>query len=160
MFESHEKLADDIRSLLSALRETGGGGRYACLLEPRGVSLEDAEPGRPSPWALRQFLERHAAGILAIPVSLHGGSAMDDLFGDWEQDAFFLAVVNGRVAVVVACPDPAALEERGQKLLRVVVDRLLRYNSAWRQDERGRGLFFSRPRLDTVVIARPDGPTG
>jgi hypothetical protein len=28
-------------------------------------------------------------------------------------------------------------------------------NPAWRLDARGRGLFFGRARLDTVVIGRP-----
>jgi hypothetical protein len=31
---------------------------------------------------------------------------------------------------------------------------MVRYNSAWRMDEKGRGLFFTRPRLDTVVVGR------
>ena len=63
--------------------------------------------------------------------------------------------MNGRVAVVVACPDPEALEKEAGRLLKVLVDRMIRYNAAWRADEKGRGLFFSRPRLDTVVVPLP-----
>ena len=47
------------------------------------------------------------------------------------------------------------LSAQGEKLLHALVDRLLRYNSAWRLDEKGRGLFFGSPRLDVVVVGRP-----
>ena len=30
-------------------------------------------------------------------------------------------------------------------------------NPAWRNDEKGRGIFFGSPRLDTVLIPRPEG---
>jgi hypothetical protein len=65
--------------------------------------------------------------------------------------------VNGRVAVVVATPNPATLKDESERLVKVLVDRLVRYNTAWRADERGRGLFFSTPRLDTVVVEKPEG---
>lgn len=160
MFESHEKLADEIRRLLGALRVLGDG-RYACLLEPRGgVLFDDADPEANPPWALRQFLERRTKALFAIPAQLVSEAGVEeDAFAEWEDDGFFLVFVNGRVAVVVACPDPEALEKEAGRLLKVLVDRMIRYNAAWRADEKGRGLFFSRPRLDTVVVPRPASET-
>jgi hypothetical protein len=64
-------------------------------------------------------------------------------------------VLNGRVGVLVACADAARLEAEAGRLLKTLADRLLRLNGSWRLDERGRGLFFGSPRLDTVVIPRP-----
>jgi hypothetical protein len=154
MFETRGTLAEEIRGLLSALRGLGGG-RYACLLEPGGILFEDKDADAPAPWALRRFLEEHSAAVFAIPGTLHSEAPMNDAFAEWEDDGFFLAFVNGRVAVVVACPDPGTLEAQAGRLLKALVDRLIRYNPAWRADERGRGLFFSRPRLDTVVIGQP-----
>jgi hypothetical protein len=153
LFETRGKLADDIRGLLGRLRHLSGG-RYACLLEPRGVLFEEADDAEGPPWTLRRFLEQHAAEVFAIPGSLHSEAPMEDAFAEWDKDAFYLAFVNGRVAVVVACADPGVLEARGGRLIKALVDRLIRYNPAWRADERGRGLFFSRPRLDTVVVGR------
>jgi len=151
MFETRETLAGEIRGLVASLRGLGGG-RYACVLERKGVLFEDEDAEVPAPWALRRFLEQHAAAVFAIPGTLRTEVPIDDAFAEWEEDAFFLAFVNGRVAVVVACPDPGALEAQAGRLLKALVDRLIRYNPAWRADERGRGLFLSRPRLDTVVI--------
>jgi hypothetical protein len=156
VFESQGRLAEDVRRLLRALREIGAG-RYACLLEPRGILFEDADPEGTAPWPLRRFLEQRTGVLFAIPGALHSGAEMEDTFADWEEDGFLLVFVNGRVGIVVACPDPARLEKEGQKVLKVLVDRLIRYNSAWRADERGRGFFFSRPRLDTVVVGRQAG---
>jgi hypothetical protein len=79
---------------------------------------------------------------------------MDDLFADWAAEEFFLAFLNGRVGVLVACPDAQGLQDRSGRLLKALADRLLRMNPAWRVDEKGRGLFFGSPRLDTVVIGR------
>ncbi len=156
MFESHEKLASEIQNLLGALRALGDG-RYACLLEPRGgVLFDDTDPAANPPWPLRQFLERRTKALFAIPAQLVSEAGVEeDAFAEWEDDGFFLVFVNGRVAVVVACPDPEALEKEAGRLLKVLVDRMIRYNAAWRADEKGRGLFFSRPRLDTVVVPRP-----
>jgi hypothetical protein len=157
MFESHEKLGEEIRRLLGALRGLGEG-RYACLLEPSGVLFEDAAPETPAPWGLRRFLEARTEALFAIPRALFSeGEIREDVFKDWEDDGFFLVFVNGRVSAVVACPDPATLEKESKRLLKVLVDRLIRYNSAWRADEKGRGLFFSRPRLDTIVVEKPKG---
>jgi len=153
MFESRDRLARDIRGLLGALREEGAG-RYACLFDPTGILFEDAEEGSPPSWPLRRFLEQRTGTLFGIPRALAAGEEMEDLFEDWVEDGFFLVFVNGRVGAVVACPDPEALEKRAGRVLKVLVDRLVRYNSAWRADERGRGFFFSRPRLDTVVVGR------
>ncbi len=154
MFESHEKLGEEIRKMLRALRGLGEG-HYACLLEPKSVLFEDAEP-ETAPWGLRRFLEERAEGLFAIPRALHSEAGVEeDVFESWEDDGFFLVFVNGRVAVVVACPDPVALEKESGKLIKVLVDRLIRYNTAWRADEKGRGLFFSTPRIDTVVVEKP-----
>lgn len=160
MFESHEKLQDEIRKLLRALRELGEG-RYACLLEPKAVLFEDADPDPPPAWPLRQFVDRHKAALFAIPGQLSSEAGLEsDVFEDWEEDGFLLVFVNGRVGVLVACPDPGSLEAESGRLLKILVDRMVRYNSAWRADEKGRGLFFSRPRLDTVVVPRPGADTG
>jgi hypothetical protein len=83
---------------------------------------------------------------------------MSDLFEAWTEDEFFLAFLNGRVGLLVACPDAKRLEGESGKLIAVMADRLLRFNPAWRVDERGRGLFFGSPRLDTIVIERPSDP--
>jgi hypothetical protein len=154
MFERRETLAEEVRDLVASLRGLGAG-RYACVLEPKGVLFEDADSSAPAPWALRRFLEQHAAAVFAIPGTLRSDATVDDAFAEWEEDAFFLAFVNGRVAVVVACPEPGVLEAQAGRLLKALVDRLIRYNPAWRADERGRGFFFSKPRLDTVVIGHP-----
>jgi hypothetical protein len=157
MFESREKLGNEIRRLLGALRALGDG-RYACLIEPAGIVFEDSDPEAPPPWPLRRRLEQRTNALFAIPGMLTSENELDeDVFADWEDDGFLLVFVNGRVAVVVACPEPEPLREEAGRILKVLVDRLIRYNAAWRADETGRGLFFSRPRLDTVVVPRPEG---
>ena len=157
MFESREKLEGEIRRLLRALRALGDG-RYACLVDRRGVVFEEAHPEAPPSWPLRQLLEQRLDRLFAIPAALASNAEVEeDVFADWEDDGFFLVFVNGRVAVIVACPEPESLEQEAPRILRVLVDRIVRYNAAWRADERGRGLFFSQPRLDTVVVGRPTG---
>ena len=86
--------------------------------------------------------------------TLHGAEPMEDAFEDWGGEEFFLAFVNGKVGLIVACGDARHLEQESGKLLSVMVDRLLRLNPAWRLDEKGRGIFAGRPRLDTVAIGR------
>jgi hypothetical protein len=157
MFESKAKLEDEILRILKALRHQGEG-RYACLMEPGGVIFEDVDPEEPAPWGLRRFLEEHSEPLFAIPRALASeGAIEEDVFESWDEDGFMLLFVNGRVAVVVATPGPATLRDESERLLKVLVDRLIRYNTAWRADERGRGLFFSTPRLDTVVVEKPEG---
>jgi len=74
----------------------------------------------------------------------------EDLFSEWEQEAFLLVFVNGRVALALAGVDPESDESELQRPLRVLVDRLLRFNATWR----GRGFLLGSPRLDFVRVGR------
>ena len=137
--------------LLEAVRGLAGG-RYACIVEPAGILFESPEPEEREAWALRRFLEEKCTALFAIPRALADGTSMDDVFAEWQEDEFFLAFVNGRVAVVVACPEAEPLRARAFPLLKVLADQLFRYNETYRLDPEGRGLFFGRPRLDIVVV--------
>ena len=154
MFESKTRLQEDVRALLDALRQQGEGD-YAILFDSKGALLES--PGDPTggEWVLRRLVQAHAEELFGLPAALRGEGEVSDLFEAWTEDEFFLAFLNGRVGLLVACPDAKRLEGESGKLLGVMADRLLRFNPAWRVDERGRGLFFGSPRLDTVVIERP-----
>ena len=156
MFESTARLREDVHRLLAALRELAEGP-YAALFDSKGVLLESPDDAGEGGWRLRRLVQNRAEALFHVPAALHGGEEMSDLFEDLEGDEFFLAFLNGRVGILVACPDAKRLEEASGKLLKVLADRLLRLNPAWRLDERGRGLFFGSPRLDTVVIGRPPG---
>jgi hypothetical protein len=159
VFESKESLENDIRGLLGACAYAVGG-HYACVLDPRAVLYEYAQSGG-GHWVLRQYLERRLARLFEIPPSLAAGGEMEDAFADWETpaseapDEFLLAFINGKVAVLLACPDAEKAQGLVSRPLRALVDRLFRLNPAWRLDEKGRGLFLSRPRLDLVVVGRP-----
>jgi hypothetical protein len=165
MFESKAGLQDDVKGLLDALRELGDG-RYAALFDAKGVLLQSPDEGLPAqagmPFGgdLRQLVLSRAEALFALPARLRapdvpGDGEGSDIFEAWTEDEFFLAFLNGRVGMLVACPDAKRLENESGRLLEVMADRLLRFNPAWRVDERGRGLFFGSPRLDTVVIERP-----
>ena len=168
VFESRGRLQEDAQRLLDALRELGEG-RYAALFDSKGVLLESPLHTSEGPsWDLRLFVQSRAEALLRVPEVLHGpaatgddrsggGEETRDLFEDLESDEFFLAFLNGRVGILVACPDAQRLEDESGKLLKILADRLLRLNAVWRLDEKGRGLFFGSPRLDTVVIGRPNG---
>ena len=152
VFESKARLREDARRLLDSLRELGEG-RYAALFDRKGVLLES--PGDSSEaWPVRQLVQSRGEALFRLPAALHGGGEMKDLFEDLASDAFFLAFLNGRVGILVACSEPQRLEEDSGKLLKVLADRLLRLEPSWRLDERGWGLFFGSPRLDTIVIGR------
>ncbi len=161
MFEAKERLSADISGLLEAIRGLARAP-YACLLEPKGLVFESAEPDS-TPWVLRRFLERRLSALFRIPAALASGEPMEDIFADWTpppgegSDEFFLAFMNGRIALVVACPEAAPLQEGTRKLLKALADRLVRYNAAWRLDEKGRGLFFGGVKLDLVVVGRTQG---
>jgi hypothetical protein len=155
MFESKARLQEDVQRLLDSLRELGEG-RYAVLFDRKGVLLESPQ-ATGERWPLRRFVQSRAEALFHVPAALHGGEEMKDLFEDLEGDGFFLAFLNGRVGVLVACPDAQRLEEESGKVLKVLADRLLRLNPAWRLDEKGGGLFFGSARLDTVVVGRPTG---
>jgi hypothetical protein len=156
MFESRGRLHEEVQGLVDAVR-TLGEGRYAALFDKKGLLLETPPDGREGEWALRDFVQKHAEALFRIPATLQDADrAMDDVFADWTEDEFFLAFVNGRVGLLVACPDAKRVEDESPELLRALVDRLLRLNPGWRTDEKGRGIFFGRPRLDTVAIGRPE----
>ena len=159
MFESRERLLEDVLGLLGACCGAAGG-RYACVLGPAGVLYEHGgdEGG---PWVLRQYFDKRARGIFDLPRAMAGGGELEDAFAEWEtpagqpQDEFLLAFINGKVAVVVVCPEAEKAQGLVDRPLRALVDRLFRLEPSWRLDEKGRGLFLSRPRLDLVVVGRP-----
>ena len=152
MFESRERLADNVLTLLEALRRQTDG-RYACVLEPSGVLFESPGPDDDAADpALRAFLERSRAEVFAIPAAMAGQVPMEDAFETWRGDEFLLAFVNGRVAVVVACPDAERARHDTFEVLKVMADRLLRYDAKYRLDEKGRGLFLGRARIDVIAV--------
>jgi hypothetical protein len=155
VFEPEGRLRKDVLGLLDALRSLAGG-RYAVVFETKGVVLESPASGD---GALRRFVESHARSLLEIPAALHSGGEMTDQFSEWEGEAFFLAFVNGKVGVLTDCDRLEHVEQEAGPLLKALADRLLRLNPAWRVDERGRGFFGGRPRLDTVVIGRAQDET-
>lgn len=153
MFDSRPRLLEQIGELLEAIR-VQAGGRYACLIEPGGLILERAAPGWSEAWTLRGLVERHKDALFAIPGLLASGGPIEDVFAGWDEDEFLLAVINGRVALVVACHEAEVVRDRSFPLLKALADRLLRYNESYRMDARGRGFFLGRPKLDLVVIGR------
>ncbi len=158
MFESSEKLTDEIARLLEVIRDLAQA-RYACVIEPTATVFEcaDGESGAVS--GLRDFLDRRRGELLALPGRLLAEEPFEDLFAN-SEDGFFLAVLNGRVALVLACPEPATVEVRVDKPLRILADRLLRLRQSYRIDEKGFGFLFGSPRLDTVVIEPPAAGDG
>jgi hypothetical protein len=153
MFESRERLSEEIGGLLDAIRGLARG-RYACLVEPKGIVFESPEPESREQWRLRRLIEGNSAALFTIPESLASGAPMEDLFGGWDEDEFFLAIINGRVALVVACPEAEPLREQALRPLQALTDRLFRYKETYRMDPKGRGFFFGSPKLDMVVIGR------
>ena len=104
---------------------------------------------------LRQFLKEKAAALFALPGAMDEGGPAEDVFADWSQDEFLLAFINRKVAVVVACPEAEPLREAALRPLKVLADRLVRYNQAWRLRPGGRGgFFFGGAQLDLVVVGR------
>jgi hypothetical protein len=158
VFEAKERLEENILDLMAAIVDMGGG-RYACLVERSGIVLEMPEPEEGPLQALRRVIDARAASILGLAGALAGGGEMEDAFSGWTDDEFLVAVVNERVALVVACPDAEALQGKADPPLRVLVDRLLRWKATYRIDRQGRGLFAGRPRLDVIVVGGP-GPGG
>jgi hypothetical protein len=151
VFESKHRLEENLLDLMAAILDLGGG-RYACLVERRGIVLEIPAPEAGPVGALRRLIEARATSILGLAAALAAGGEMEDAFADWADDEFLVAVLNERVALVVACPDAEGLKAEVDPPLRVLVDRLLRWNAAYRLDAQGRGLFAGRPRLDLIVV--------
>ena len=156
MFEAKDRLEENVLDLMAAIVDLGGG-RYAALVERSGIVLEMPEPEDGPLQALRRVIEARAAAILGLAGALAAGGEMEDAFSGWTDDEFLVAVVNERVALVVACPDAEALKGVIDPPLRVLVDRLLRWKATYRIDMQGRGLFVTRPRLDLIVVGRPEG---
>ncbi len=156
MFESKEKLASEIEQLLDALR-VGSGGRYACLLDPKGMLFE--APGEPASgtWPIRQLLRDRGARLFEIPGAMEHETPIEDHFASFDEDDFFLAFINNRVAIVIACPDAEPLQRELMRPLKALADRLFRYDETYRLDDKGGGLFFGSPKLDMVVVGRADG---
>lgn len=150
MFESHERLAADIRRLLEALRELGEG-RYACIVEPGRVLFESPHPPGPESAGLRRLLSARRPALFALPDHMEAEGPGEDVFAG-EPGEFLVAVLNGRVALVVACADAHALERDAERALHALADRLIRYDQGYALDRHGRGLFFGSPRLDVVVV--------
>jgi hypothetical protein len=155
IFESRSTLRQDLLETVEAIRALGPG-RYACVLDGSGIVLEtpaEAPDGRS--FALRRLVEERHASILSIPRILAEEGPMEDAFADWHEDEFLLALLNQRVALLVACPDAEDLKERAAPLWPVWADRVLRLDERYRIDPRGRGLLFGSPRLDLVVVGGP-----
>jgi len=156
MFESRERLAEEVRGLLGALRALGQG-RYTCVLEPGRLVFEEPEPDSAADWRLRRFLEAQSEALFRIPAGMASGAPLEDAFEGWEEDEFFLAFINGRVAVVMACPNAEDLRDKSMKPLKALADRLFRWEPRYRMDPEGRGFFFGRARLDVVIVGgRPE----
>src|SRR5262245_13096520 len=153
MFESKDRLAGEIAELLEALRGVAGG-RYACVLDAKATHFESLAPEESGLWVLRRFLEDKRSQVLAIPGGLAADGPMDDVFADWDEDDFLLAVWNGRVALVLACPDAEAARDTIDRPLRALMDRLFRGDPTYRLDSQGRGLFLGRARMDVIVVGR------
>ena len=154
IFESRAAVRAALLETLEAVR-TAGEARYACILDSGGIVLESpSEPADGRAFALRQLVEERRAAILAIPEAMAGAGPSEDVFADWHDDEFLLALLNQRVALLVACADAEALKERAGPLWPVWADRVLRLDERYRIDPKGRGLLMARPRLDVVVIGR------
>ena len=151
VFEASERLEKNLLDLLAAILDMGDG-RYACLVERSGIVLEIPEPESGPVLALRRVIDARAASILGLGAALAQGGDMEDAFSGWADDEFLVAVLNERVALVVACPDAETLKGEAEPPLRALVDRLLRWKAAYRFDAQGRGLFVGRPRLDVIVV--------
>jgi hypothetical protein len=152
VFESRDRLAGDVLTLLQALRAQNDG-RYACVMDASGILFESPGPEEPEADArLRAFLEAHRAAVLAIPAGMAADGPDEDAFEGWDKDQFLLAFVNGRVAVVMACAEAEAARAGSFDILKLMADRLLRLQPRYRLDEKGRGLFVGRPRIDIVAV--------
>jgi hypothetical protein len=154
MFQSPRRLKEDIAALLEAIRVTASG-RYACVMDPSAILFETPEPEGREIATLRRLLDLNMKSLFELPAAMAGedsGPAADPFEG-WEHDELLLVFLNGRVAIVVACPDAEGSREVILTALTALVDRLLRYNESYRLNAKGRGLFFGRPKLDFVTIA-------
>jgi hypothetical protein len=156
MFDARGRAKEDIATLLEAIRATTGG-RYVAVVDPAGAILfETPEPEGNEIATLRRLLDLHAKAIFGLPAAMAEEAPGPDAdpFEGWEHDELLLVFLNRRVALVVASPHAEQAREAIDDPLRVLVDRLLRYEPAYRLNAKGGGLFFGRPQLDFVTIAR------
>ena len=156
MFDSPGRLSEQIRALLAAVRDAAGG-RFCCLLTRTGLLFESPDAEGQAVLRLKRLLEERCQELFDLPRAMAGGGPARDLFDGWDDDELWLGFINGRVVLVVACPAAEGLDARIRDALTALVDRLFRYDETLRMDERGRGFFFSRPRLETVVVTRARG---
>ena len=152
MLEQVPGLESDIRNMLDAIAEIAHA-RYACLAEPQGVRFAHGAEGG----AEERFLADRLPRLFALPATLEGSGPEQDVFEGWEGDEFLLVFLNGRIALVLFCPDAEAARRDVERPFEVLADRLLRWRPALRVDAQGRGLFFGRPRVDWIVIAGAPG---
>ncbi len=159
MQESSETLGRDLRVLLGALRALAGGP-YACVLASHGVLFEDSAD-EPAALLLRHFVIDHSAALFGLPEAMAGAGPTRDVFADWQgPDGFLVAFINRRVAVLLTSAETDGLEQRVNTPLRILAERLLSFDPRWRAAGGWLSLFLSRPRLDVVVVGRPDAPPG
>jgi hypothetical protein len=152
VFDSKQRLGAEIERLLAGMLGASSG-RYACVMEPERILFETpAAEGKLL--ALRLFLEEKGRPLFRIPAGLAADAPLDDVFEGWEHDDFFITILNGRVALVLACPEAAAAQAASERALPALTDLLLRFDESYRLDPRGRGLIFGRARLDSVVVER------
>ncbi len=153
MFESTERLEEDISQTLLAIR-AAADARYACIIEPSSIAFESG-----SGWAERRFLEPRLPKLFALPSSLEGTGPEEDVFEGWEDDEFLVVFLNRRIGLVLFCPDAEGARAVAERPFAALADRLLRLRPALRVDAQGGGgLFISRPRVDWVVIGRRATP--
>jgi hypothetical protein len=155
MFGSRARVKEDIATLLEAIRVTGNG-RYACLIDPTGAILfETPEPEGNEIATLRRLLDLQAKAIFALPAAMaaEGAGPESDPFEGWEHDELLLVFLNRRVGLVLASPHADTARAKIDAPLRVLVDRLLQLDPAYRLNTAGSSLFFGRPQLDFVTIA-------
>ncbi len=153
MLDSPGRLQDDIARMLDVIREASRA-RYACILEPTGVAFDSRSEDGPAEWTVRRFLEPRLARLFTLPASLAGEGPEEDVFEGWDEDEVVLAFLNGRVALALFSADAAGARQAAEGPFTALADRLLRWKPALRVDEKGRGLFFGRPRVDWVVVSR------
>ena len=116
MFESPARLRRDVSEMLDSLRVLGAG-RYAAVFDAMAVVAESPTGTNESEWGLRRLLQDHGRAVLQLPATLHGGEEMGDLFSDWTEDEFLLAVVNGKLGVLCSPNDLSYLLEGVERQL-------------------------------------------
>lgn len=153
MFETRSRLHEDVSVLLGVLRDISEGA-YVSLLDRTGVLAESASPDASVVPKLRGVIAERTESIFALPGAMAADGPTEDVFEGFAGLGFLVAILNGRVALVVACADPASARGAIEAPFKALADRLFRINPAWRTDEKGRGIFFSRPRLDWIVVEK------